>query len=69
MDFYIEDFKKKNKEDLRENPKCIFRLRQGVEKQRTILSSNKEAGLNLECLYDDIDYYNNLNREDFYSLN
>ncbi len=69
IDFYIEDFMKKNKEDLRENPKCVFRLRQGVEKQRTILSSNKEAGLNLECLYEDIDYYNNLNRDQFHDMN
>lgn len=50
---------------MRENPKSMFRLRQGVEKQRTILSSNKEAGLNLECIFEDYDYSNNLTREEF----
>lgn len=63
IDFYVNEFQKKHKEDLHDNPKSIFRLRQGVEKQRTILSSNQEAALSIECLFEDTDFFFNLTRE------
>lgn len=66
---YVADFQAKHKEDLRENPKSIFRLRQGVERQRTVLSSNKDASINIECIFEDFDYSNSLTREEFEALN
>lgn len=69
VEFYANEFMKKHKEDLFENPKCIFRLRQGIEKQRVVLSSNSEAALSIECLYDDIDYFHTLTRDEYQSIN
>ena len=68
-EFYIKEFQKKYNEDLRENPKSVYRLREGIEKQRKILSSNNEAALHIECLFEDFDFDYNITREDFERIN
>ena len=41
LQHYVESFDKKNKVDLFENPKSIYRLREAIEKQRKVLSGNE----------------------------
>ena len=40
LEYYINLFKEKYKEDLRENPKSIYRLFEALEKQRKVLSAD-----------------------------
>jgi heat shock protein 4 len=47
---YSEEFKKKFKIDIASNAKATFRLRQGVERAKKILSANPSAPLNIECM-------------------
>lgn len=65
---YVKIFEKKNNYNLFEYPKGIYRLLEGIEKQRKVLSSNKTASINLECLFEDYDLYENLKREDLEKL-
>ena len=37
----------------------------GIEKMRKLLSGNKEAEINLECLMDDMDFRKMMKRVDF----
>ena len=67
--FYCQEFQKKYGEDLRENPKSLYRLRESIEKQRKVLTGNKEASLYCECIFEDYDFSYTLTREDFEKIN
>ena len=67
--FYVAEFQKKYNEDLRENPKSIYRLREAIEKQRKVLTGNKEASLYCECIFEDLDFSFNLTRDEFEKIN
>lgn len=62
---YSEEFKSKYKIDIASNAKATFRLRQGAEKVKKILSANPLAMLNVECLMDDKDVSAQVKREEF----
>lgn len=62
---YCDEFKSKYKIDIGSNAKATFRLRQGAEKVKKILSANPAAALNVECIMDDKDVSAQVNRDDF----
>ena len=68
LDFHKNNFQTKYKLDIEESPKSIYRLLEGIERQRKILSSNLEAPINVECLCEDIDYSYTMKRDEFESL-
>lgn len=65
--YYSEEFKQKYKIDIASNAKATFRLRQGAEKVKKVLSANPGAALNVECIMDDKDVSAQVNRDDFLS--
>lgn len=69
LNYYIDMFEKKNKIDLRESPKSLFRLLEAIEKQRKTLTLNQEALISVECIYEDIDFSHLLTREEFEKIN
>lgn len=68
-EFYVQMFEKQHRVDLHESPKSMFRLLEAIEKQRKILTSNPEAALSIDCIYEDIDFNHLLKREDFETAN
>jgi molecular chaperone DnaK (HSP70) len=58
-------FKQKYGSNPMNNPKCRMRMIDAIMKTRKILTANREAGLNVECLMDDEDLHYNLTREEF----
>lgn len=69
MQHLVRVFDQKNKVDLFENPKSVFRLMESIEKGRKVLSGNELCTINVECIYEDYDLYENIKREDFLNLN
>ncbi|KAJ3129656.1 adenyl-nucleotide exchange factor sse1 [Physocladia obscura] len=65
VDHYVTEFDKKYKMDIRSSPKALFRLRQGCEKVKKILSANSVTMLNVECLLDDKDVSAEVHRAEF----
>ena len=65
---YIKEFDQKYKMDIRSSAKAVFRLRQGAEKVKKILSANAMTMLNVECLLDDKDVSATVKRSDFEEL-
>jgi heat shock protein 4 len=63
-----EEFTKKYGADPRKNIRARLRLLDVIEKQRKILSGNKEATIHLEALLEDEDLHKNLQRSDFEEL-
>jgi heat shock protein 4 len=65
MRVFAEQFQKKFGCDPLSNKKAAFKLEDAVGKTKKILSSNNEAGVNVECLMEDEDFSSNMNRDDF----
>lgn len=70
MDYIIADklgaeFTKKYGADPRKNVRSRLRMLDGIQKQRKILSSNKEAAVHLESLLEDEDLHQNILRTEF----
>ena len=68
VDILGEEFTKKVGSDPRKNVRCRLRMLDFIEKQRKILSSNKEGTIHLESLLDDEDLHKNINRTEFEEL-
>ncbi|KAI9096909.1 heat shock protein 70 family [Phlyctochytrium arcticum] len=65
VEHYAKEFTTKYKIDINSNAKARFRLRQGCEKVKKILSANAVTLLNVECIMDDKDVSAQVNRTDF----
>ncbi|KAJ3258004.1 adenyl-nucleotide exchange factor sse1 [Boothiomyces macroporosus] len=65
VDHYTKEFNAKYKMDIGSNAKATFRLRQGAEKVKKVLSANAQAPFNIECLLDDKDVSALVHRADF----
>ena len=68
VEYCINEFKKKNKKDLRENQRSLRRLRTACERAKRILSSSTQTSIEVDSLYDGIDFYQNITRAKFEDL-
>ncbi|XP_045446071.1 heat shock protein 70 A1-like [Melitaea cinxia] len=64
-----EEFKRKYKKDLRGNARALRRLRTAAERAKRTLSSSTEATIEIDALYDGIDFYTRVSRARFEELN
>ncbi|KAJ0172885.1 hypothetical protein K1T71_011061 [Dendrolimus kikuchii] len=69
VNFLAEEFKRKHKKDLRANLKSIRRLRTAAERAKRILSSSTEATVEIDSLYEGIDFFSRISRARFEELN
>jgi L1 cell adhesion molecule like protein len=68
VDFFIADFQRKHKKNLRDNARAVKRLKQASERLKRNLSTSSQATLELDALYDGIDYVCNMTRARFDEL-
>ena len=66
---FIEEFKRKNKKDLSDNPRALRRLRTASEKAKRTLSSTAQTSVEIDSLYEGIDFYTSITRARFEELN
>lgn len=66
---FMAIFKKKNDKDLAKDDRAVQKLRREVEKAKRALSSQHQARLEIESLYDGIDFSETLTRAKFEELN
>ncbi|KPJ17595.1 Heat shock protein 68 [Papilio machaon] len=64
-----DEFKRKYKKDLRMNPRALRRLRTAAERAKRTLSSSTEATIEIDALYEGIDFYTRVSRARFEELN
>eukprot|EP00938_MAST-03A_sp_MAST-3A-sp1_P001577 g1577.t1 len=69
MQYMIKLFKKKHKVDMSKDKRAIQKLRREVERVKRTLSSQHSARLEVESLYDGIDFSETLTRARFEDLN
>ncbi|CAK1546737.1 unnamed protein product [Leptosia nina] len=64
-----EEFQRKYKKGLRSNPRALRRLRTAAERAKRTLSSSTEATIEIDALYEGIDFYTRVSRARFEELN
>jgi len=70
VDFCIQDFKRKNRgKDLAGNQRALRRLRTQCERAKRTLSASTQATIEIDSLFDGIDYSCSLSRARFEELN
>ena len=65
---FAMEFKRKNKLDLMESKKSVRRLKTACERAKRTLSSATSASIELDSLYEGIDFFSNITRAKFESL-
>ena len=66
---FINEFKRKHKKDLSGNARSVKRLKVACERLKRTLSSATQAQLELESLFEGIDFYSNMSRARFEEIN
>ena len=65
---FMNEFKRKNNLDISDNKRSCRRLRTACEKAKRTLSSGTTASLEIDSLYDGIDFFTSITRAKFESL-
>merc|ERR1719223_1696782 len=65
---FIEEFKRKNKKDISKNKRAIRRLRTACERAKRTLSSSAQANIEIDSLFEGIDFYTSITRARFEEL-
>merc|ERR1712178_326482 len=69
MDYFMKLYKKKTGKDVRKNDRSVQKLRREVERVKRALSSQHQARVEIESLYEGIDMSEALTRARFEELN
>ncbi|CAK5112096.1 unnamed protein product [Meloidogyne enterolobii] len=68
VNHFVAEFKRKHKKDLTTNPRALRRLRTVCERAKRTLSSSTQASIEIDSLFDGIDFYTNITRARFEEL-
>ncbi|RZF40315.1 hypothetical protein LSTR_LSTR006924 [Laodelphax striatellus] len=68
VDHLCEEFKRKYRKDIKSNPRSLRRLRTAAERAKRTLSSSTEASIEIDALYDGVDFYTKVSRARFEEL-
>ena len=69
VDFFIKEFKRKHKKDISSNKRSIRRLRTACERAKRNLSSSTQASIEIDSLFEGIDFYTPVTRARFEEVN
>merc|ERR1712054_199463 len=69
MEYMMKIFKRKHKKDMSKDKRSIQKLRREVERAKRALSSATQARVEIEALYDGVDFTETLTRARFEELN
>ncbi|XP_022662585.1 heat shock cognate 71 kDa protein-like [Varroa jacobsoni] len=65
---FVDEFKRKHKKDLSTNKRALRRLRTACERAKRTLSSSTQASIEVDSLFDGIDFYSSITRARFEEL-
>ncbi|XP_060970657.1 heat shock cognate 70 kDa protein 2-like isoform X2 [Cannabis sativa] len=69
VNHFVQEFKRKNKKDISGNPRALRRLRTSCERAKRTISSTAQTTIEIDCLYEGIDFYSPFTRAKFEELN
>uniref|UniRef100_A0A1B0BJN9 Uncharacterized protein n=1 Tax=Glossina palpalis gambiensis TaxID=67801 RepID=A0A1B0BJN9_9MUSC len=68
VNHFATEFQRKYKKDLRSNPRALRRLRTAAERAKRTLSSSSEATIEIDAIFEGIDFYTKVSRARFEEL-
>ncbi|KAG8449346.1 hypothetical protein GDO86_016118 [Hymenochirus boettgeri] len=68
VNHFVEEFKRKHKKDISTNKRALRRLRTACERAKRTLSSSTQASLEIDSLYEGVDFYTSITRARFEEL-
>ena len=69
VNHFIQEFKRKHKKDISENKRAVRRLRTACERAKRTLSSSTQASVEIDSLFEGVDFYTSITRARFEELN
>ena len=64
-----QEFKRKHKKDISGNARALRRLRTSCERAKRTLSSSAQTSIEIDSLYEGVDFYSSITRARFEELN
>jgi len=68
VDHFVQEFKRKHKKDLSVNARALRRLRTACERAKRTLSSSAQTSIEIDSLFEGIDFYTSITRARFEEL-
>ena len=68
VDHFVNEFKRKHKKDISTNKRALRRLRTACERAKRTLSSAAQANIEIDSLFEGIDFYTSITRARFEEL-
>ena len=68
VEYFMEEFKRKHKKDITDNKRAVRRLRSACETAKRTLSSATVANIEIDSLYEGIDFASSITRAKFENL-
>lgn len=68
VNHFVKEFKRKHKKDLTSNARSLRRLRTACERAKRTLSSATQTTIEIDSLFEGIDYYSSISRAKFEEL-
>merc|ERR1712181_110551 len=69
VNHFMTEFKRKHKKDLSGNKRALRRLRTACERAKRTLSASAQASIEIDSLFEGIDFYTSITRARFEELN
>ena len=66
---HLQEFKRKYKKDITGNPRALRRLRTSCERAKRTLSASSQTSIEIDSLYEGVDFYSSITRARFEELN
>ena len=68
VNHFVQEFKRKHKKDLTGSPRALRRLRTACERAKRTLSSSAQTSIEIDSLFEGIDFYTSITRARFEEL-
>jgi heat shock protein 1/8 len=68
VEHFVQEFKRKHKTDLSVNARSLRRLRTACERAKRLLSSTTQASIEIDSLFEGVDFYTTISRARFEQL-
>ena len=68
VNYFAEEFKRKHKKDITGNARALRRLRTACERAKRTLSSSTQANIEIDALYEGVDFFSSISRARFEEL-
>ena len=68
VEYFVKEVQRKSKKDISNNKKALRRLRTACERAKRTLSSSTQASIEIDSLYEGIDFFSNITRARFEEL-